>query len=223
VAPTGIVSFMTSTSAGSLGSCSTPARFFATTIKPSSCVKGAIRSTSIKQKLIAFIQRLPLARIRFQKINRQETFWVLDLRDNSVRRVGELSQIPGTGSSWRPSPGFRYGCNVPNNAEEGSALFLCDLETGVFEKIKLQGEVQGWWDASQILLRDPANNFILFEVITRTTRTLFTATALANSLRQMGLTNGAGRIWRSTIGTVGITTSISRCKRRAIAKKNPFS
>jgi len=150
--------------------------------------------TSIKQKLIAFIQRLPLARIRFQKINRQETFWVLDLRDNSVRRVGELSQIPGTGSSWRPSPGFRYGCNVPNNAEEGSALFLCDLETGVFEKIKLQGEVQGWWDASQILLRDPANNFILFEVITRTTRTLFTATALANSLRQMGLTNGAGRI-----------------------------
>jgi hypothetical protein len=150
--------------------------------------------TSVKEKVIAFIQKGSLGKIPLQKVNNAETFWVLDLRDNSVRRVGALSQIPGTGSTWRPSPGFRYGCNVPNNAEERSAFFLCDLEIGVFEKIKIQGDLQGWWDDSHILIRDPANNFILFDVIRRMTNTLFSANALADSLRQMDLTNDTGRI-----------------------------
>jgi hypothetical protein len=112
------------------------------------------------------------------------------MRDNSVRRLGELAQFPGTGSTWRPSPGFRSGCNVPSNAEEGSAFFLCDLETGVFEKIKLQGEVQGWWDDRRILLGDQANNFILFDATPRKTNTLFSSDAMADSLREMDLTNG---------------------------------
>jgi hypothetical protein len=149
--------------------------------------------TSVKEKVVAFIKKGSLGKIQLPNVNNAETFWVLDLRDNSVRRVGALSQIPGTGSMWRPSPGFRYGCNVPNNAEEGSAFFLCDLETGVFEKIKLQGDLQGWWDDIHILIRDPANNFILFDISTRMTNTLFSADALAHSLRQMDLTN-TGRI-----------------------------
>jgi hypothetical protein len=150
--------------------------------------------TSVKQKVMAYIERLSGGKIRLPKINRAETFWVLDMRDNSVRRLGELAQFPGTGSTWRPSPGFRYGCNVPSNAEEGSAFFLCDLETAVFEKIKLQGDVQGWWDDTRILLRDPTNNFILFDVATRNTNTLFSSDALADSLRQMDLTTGIGKI-----------------------------
>ena len=158
------------------------------------CHGRASLVTSVKQRVIAFIKKGSFGKIQPPKVNTAESFWVLDLRDNSVRRVGELSQIPGTGSTWRPSPGFRYGCNVPNNAEEGSAFFLCDLETGIFEKIKLQGDLQGWWDGSQILIRDPANNFILFDVITRITNTLFSANTLADSLRQMDLTNDPGRI-----------------------------
>jgi hypothetical protein len=150
--------------------------------------------TSVKQKVSAFIKKGFLGKLPLPQVNRPETFWVLDLRDNAVRRGGELSQIPGTGSSWRPSPGFRYGCNVPNNAEEGSAFFLCDLETAVFEKIRLQGDLQGWWDDRQILLRDRANNFILFDVIARKTNTLFSADALANSLRQLDITNRPGVI-----------------------------
>jgi hypothetical protein len=150
--------------------------------------------TSVKQKVSAFIKTGFLGKLLLPKVNRPETFWVLDLRDNSVRRGGELSQIPGTGSSWRPSPGFRYGCNVPNNAEEGSAFFLCDLETAIFEKIRVRGDLQGWWDDSQILFRDPANNFILFDVVTRKTNMLFSADALANSLRQMDITNSPGII-----------------------------
>jgi hypothetical protein len=108
--------------------------------------------------------------------------------------VGELSQIAGTGSHWRPSPGFRYGCNVPNNAEEGTAFFLCDVETGAFEKIRFQGDVQGWWDESQLLIREPAGNFVLFNVITRKTNTLFSAKFLENTLHQLDLTNYPGQI-----------------------------
>jgi hypothetical protein len=111
-----------------------------------------------------------------------------------VRRLGELSQFPGTGSTWRSSPGFRYGCNVPSNAEDGSAFFLCDLETGVFAKIKLQGDVQGWWGESKILVRDSAQNFVLFDVTTRQTNTLFSARFLEESIRQMNLTNYSGQI-----------------------------
>jgi len=106
---------------------------------------------SVKQKVVDFIKKT-LGNSQLPHINDTETFWILDLRDNSVRRVGKLTQIPGTGSSWRPSPGFRYGCNVPNNAEQGSAFFLCDLETGRFEKIKFKGDLQGWWDDSHILV-----------------------------------------------------------------------
>ncbi len=151
-------------------------------------------ATSIKQKFVAFMRRFPIAKKQLQKVNEQESFWVLNLQDNSTRRVGDLSQIPGTGSTWRPSPGLRYGCNVPNNAEEGLAFFLCDLETAVFEKINLQGDVQGWWDDSHILIRDQANNFILFDTTTHKTNTLFNTNALANSLREANAADSTGKI-----------------------------
>jgi hypothetical protein len=58
--------------------------------------------TSLKQKVMGYIEKVSGGKIRLPKINRAETFWVLDMRDNSVRRLGELSQFPGTGSTWRP-------------------------------------------------------------------------------------------------------------------------
>lgn len=158
------------------------------------CEGHASLETSLKQKLIALNDKIFRGKGPLAKVNRADTYWVIDLRDNSVRRLGELSQFPGTGSTWRSSPGYRYGCNVPSNAEEGSAFFLCDLETGVFEKIKFQGDVQGWWGESQILVRDSAQNFVLFDVTTRRTNTLFSARFLEDSIRQMNLTNYSGQI-----------------------------
>ena len=158
------------------------------------CEGHASLETSFKQKLVALSEKIFRGKGPLAKVNRADTYWVLDLRDKSVRRLGELSQFPGTGSTWRSSPGFRFGCNVPSNAEEGSAFFLCDLETGVFEKIKLQGDVQGWWDESQILVRDSAQTFVLFDATTRRTNTLFSARFLEDSIRQMNLTNYSGQI-----------------------------
>jgi hypothetical protein len=158
------------------------------------CEGHASLKSSLKQRLFALAEKFVRGKVPLPKINREDAYWVLDLRDNSVRRVGELSQIIGTGSHWRPSPGFRYGCNVPNNTEEGTAFFLCDVETGAFEKIRFPGVVQGWWDESQLLVRDPANNFVLFDVVTRKTNTLFSATFLQDTLHRLNLTNYPGQI-----------------------------
>ena len=62
-----------------------------------------------------------------------------------------MEQIPGTGSTWRPAPGFRFGFNVPNNSEEGTSFFLCDLETDSFRKIKFKGQLYNWWSGREIL------------------------------------------------------------------------
>lgn len=158
------------------------------------CEGHASFKSSLKQKIVKLAERFLHGKVPLPTINREDAYWVLDLRDNSVRRVGELSQLPGTGSYWSPSPGLRYGCNVPSNHEIGTAFFLCDLETGAFEKIRFQGYVLGWWDQSQLLVRDPAENFVLFDVVSRTTKTLFSAQFLGDTLRQLSLTNNPGPI-----------------------------
>ena len=150
--------------------------------------------TSFKQKLADLGRKIFGGKAPIPKLNRADTYWVLDLRNNSVKRMGELSQIPGTGSTWRPSPGFRYGCNVPSNSEEGTAFFICDLETGVFRKIRFRGDLQGWWDETRILIRDPGDNFVLLDILSGNTSTLFSAGLWADTLREKNLTNFSGRI-----------------------------
>jgi hypothetical protein len=151
------------------------------------CYGPASTSTSAREKAVALLKRLRFAKTPLQKINDIETFWILNVRNNSARRLGELKQIPGTGSTWRPSPGFRYGCNVPSNAEEDSSFFLCDLETGRFEKIRLEGRVEGWWDDHNLVIKDPRNNFLLFDVVARKPTTLFSAQEISRFLQKSGL------------------------------------
>ncbi len=76
---------------------------------------------------------------------------------------------------------------MPSNAEEGSAFFLCDLETAVFTKIKFAGDVQGWWDDHDLLIKDPAGDYLLFDVVTRKTTTLFSAGTLAARFKEAGI------------------------------------
>ena len=44
--------------------------------------------TSVKQKVSAFINKGFLGKLPLPQVNRPETFWVLDLRKNSVRPIG---------------------------------------------------------------------------------------------------------------------------------------
>ena len=148
--------------------------------------RGSLMMT-FKERIVGWIQKLWPGKTGL-KANRGEAFWILDLRDNSAKRIGEFSQLPGAGSTWRPSPTFRFGYNVPTAAPQG-AFYLCDLERALFRKLQFDGKPQGWWDPQNILFKDSANNFVLLDVCSDKTNTLFTAEALAQSLQDLGLPN----------------------------------
>ncbi len=58
--------------------------------------------------------------------------------------------------------------------DKDTSFFLCDLDKETSAKIKFTGELRGWWDDHNILIKDPMGNYVLFDVITRKTTTLFT-------------------------------------------------
>lgn len=140
---------------------------------------------SFKDKVVALLNQISSGKIT---TNNVEHYWILDLRNHSAWRVGELSQSPGFGSRWRRSPGFRYGFNVPSN-HDVNVFFLCDLETGKFERIKFDGWLEGWWDDHSILISDPGGNYVLFDVVRRTTSTLFSLETFARNVRALGISD----------------------------------
>jgi hypothetical protein len=120
------------------------------------------------------------------KVKRVEAFWILNLKDGSARRVGRLTQYPGAGSLFLPSPDFRYGLNNPTGSPR-TELFLCDMESNRFTKITLAGRLSGWWDARNILVRETDGAFVLFDVESHETNTLFSAAAVSKTLEQLEL------------------------------------
>ncbi len=139
-----------------------------------------------KWKLIRWLQTFPIGKSLARKMNRPEVFWILNLKDGSARRVGQLSQFQGTGSRFLPSPGFRYGVNRPSTSPD-TEWFLCDLESNRFARLTLSGQVAGWWDAQSLLVKDKGSNFMLFDVATRQTNTLFSAREISSLLKQFDL------------------------------------
>jgi hypothetical protein len=146
---------------------------------------GYSATGSLKLKLIRWLQKSSFARLS-QKLNYEQAFWVLDLRNNSAVRVGKVTQAVGFGSSFKTSPGFRYGYNEPSTAKDGE-LFLCDLESNLLTKIKIEGEPLGWWDGHTILFRDHPNNFSLYDVANRRTNTVITSAAISTCLQKLNL------------------------------------
>lgn len=143
-------------------------------------------SASMKWKLTRWLQKTSFGRGLSRKLNYDEAFWLLDLKNNSAVRVGKVSQAGGSSSLFIPSPGFRYGYNEPSTGEEG-VFFLCDLEGKLFTKIKIEGELLGWWDEEHILFKDKLNDFDLFDVTTHKTNTVFAAAAISRCLQDLRL------------------------------------
>jgi hypothetical protein len=144
---------------------------------------------NLKQRLGAFVNRISAGKISLFSTNWSQTFWVLDLRDNSAVRIGELSQLTGAGSTWTPAPGFRFGYNVPSTANSGREFFLGDLEKKTLQKIAFTGDLQGWWDNHEIVAIYSYTNFVLFDVMSRQTSPLFTTAAVSEFLARQGITN----------------------------------
>jgi hypothetical protein len=147
---------------------------------------GYSASASMKWKLIRWLEKSSFGKGLSRKLNYDEAFWLLDLKNNSAVRVGKVYQGVGLGSSFIPSPGFRYGYNAPSTVGEG-ILFLCDLESNLFVRMKVDGEPLGWWDGEHILFKDKLNNFKLFDVTTHQTNTVFAATTISSRLQELGL------------------------------------
>jgi hypothetical protein len=149
---------------------------------------------SIKAKVLTWLKKFRLGKPLAQRVKRDEAFWVLDLKDNSTIRIGEFSQFAGLGSSFMPSPDFRYGYNKPSSSFGGPELFLCDLQSNRFTKIRIDGEPRGWWDEQTILFKDPLNNFGLYEVPWGRTRTVFSAATIARALEELDLPGDAAAL-----------------------------
>ena len=146
---------------------------------------------SWRWKLSRWLDKFPPGKALARKINQVETFWVLNMKDGSAEPVGSVSQLPGSGSSFVPSPGFRYGVNRPTTSLGGHELFLCDLASNLFTKITISGQLVGWWDEHTLLVHDEGNNLVLTDVTTHQTNTLLSAEATAEFMQKIGLPRGS--------------------------------
>lgn len=141
-----------------------------------------------------------LARIRNRPSHASEdteTFWVIDLKRNSATRLGRGYQSPHGGSSFWPSPGFRYGFNKPTGSLSLPEVLICDIENSTFRKDRVGGYPTGgfpigWWDAQRILIKDTNNDFALYDVETRKTSALLPLQELQKSFAEAGITNDPG-------------------------------
>ena len=64
---------------------------------------------------------------------------------------------------------------------------MCDLDRDSLTTIILAGEPRGWWDNQNIIYKDQKNNFMVFDVINNSTRMLFSAEAISNTLQKLDL------------------------------------
>jgi hypothetical protein len=142
---------------------------------------------SLKSRFTDFIRRHIPRRLNPFSSNRIETFWILDFRNNSSKKIGELSQLTGSGSSWVPAPGFRFAINIPSSVTRGREFFLCDMEANTMRKISFTGFIRGWWDDHSLVARDSTSNYILFDVVSRKTTRLLAIRDVSRYLHDQGI------------------------------------
>ena len=139
---------------------------------------------ALKWRFTRWLRKYSFGRTLADQINNEEEFWVLNLKNNSAIRVGRMS---GSGNRFLPAPGFRLGYtksfgSIPD-------IFVCDLESCRLKKIKIDGDLSGWWDEQNILFKDLDDNFKLHNVATGETKALHTSAAMAGFLKQFGLSS----------------------------------
>ncbi len=77
---------------------------------------------------------------------------------------------------------------MPNNFED-KTFFLCDLEEETFTKIKFSGDLRGWWDDHNIVIKTSTADFVLFNILTRQTTPFFSTQTIQKFLADSGITN----------------------------------
>jgi hypothetical protein len=117
-----------------------------------------------------------------QTQTRSENYWTLDLKTGRATLLGQVSQFEGTGSSFHPSPDFRFGFNKPTTANFTNLIWICDLKENRIRDAHAEGWPSGWWDNQRIVMRAKNNDFVLFDVLSGTSSPLLTASNIVTFL-----------------------------------------
>jgi hypothetical protein len=140
---------------------------------------------SLRAWITALLQALNRPGLRFRPPPHDtEIFWVLDLNRNVATRLGMTAWLLST---FQPSPTFRYGFIKGTDVDQYPGFFLCDLEKKSLRQVNVAGWPQGWWDESNIVIKDPTNNYVLFHVAKGTTAPLWNSSKIGEFFKKMNL------------------------------------
>jgi hypothetical protein len=156
---------------------------------------GFSGSATLKWKIYRWLEKFPVGRRFSGRMNLEEPFWILDLRNNSAVRIGTVF-ISGSRPfvHFVPSPGFRFGYDDEMPRWNGGEYVLCDLESQQLRRIKIAGTPLGWWDEQNILFLDSHDGFGLLDIRTSATTNFLTRTAISNCLQQLNLPSDAATL-----------------------------
>ena len=149
------------------------------------CIQYSPSARSLRAWLAALFQRIlhPRTPTRLPPDD-IETLCVLDLKRNSLTRIGTASGLRNT--TFQPAPGFRYGAIQPLETDR-TGFLLADLEKQTLRRINAAGRFEGWWDESTIVLKDPTNNFVLCDVGTGKTSQFWSSAQIAAFFGKLNL------------------------------------
>lgn len=123
-----------------------------------------------------------------------ETFWALDLRNGTAKKLGKTLQFAGAGSSFFPSPSFRYAFNKATAAVSSQELLIADMQTKSLEIHMVDGQPREWWDDSRIVITTPKLDSVLYDVHSRNTTPLLSYDAVLEALEKAGLDASSGAV-----------------------------
>jgi hypothetical protein len=147
------------------------------------CVQWTTRQWSLQAWIAALFKCLSHRYVSFPHVGDQmQVFWVVDLSGDTATRIGEAS---GAHSTSQPSPGFRYSYDESIGVPQAPQILVSDLERKTLARIRPLGWPQGWWDERSIVIKDPTNNFILFDVVTARTSPLLSSAEVAGYFKNM--------------------------------------
>lgn len=139
-------------------------------------------SNGLKQRLLSFVARISQGRIKLPPIMRGQTYWLLGLKNNKAKRLGD---IPGNPNSLIPSPDFHY-CFTFRFGPTGPEDYLLDSREGSIQRLGTSawGWLCGWWNNTQLLVLTTNRDFVLYEVRQKTISPLISLEKLATFLKE---------------------------------------
>ena len=159
-------------------------------------------TNALKQWFFSFVARLSGGRMKGPTLPRTlpmrpfgATFWILDLKNGTAKKLGD---IPGIPSTLVPSPDSHY-CFTARTTGNTRELYLLDLQRPSLQKIHVPGGIIDWWDNAQLLLEGTNGTFLLYDVRKRATTPVTGLENVADFLEEKGISGAPSKTGCFTI------------------------